>query len=274
MQDKIKVEETKDRFGFQWNLLNDKFHAHFNEEFDEISPFIQKEDFAQKIVLDAGCGTGRITDIAAKCGAKIAVGVDISPSVYAARINNVDNANAFIAQADLNSLPFKPVFDIITSIGVLHHTPDAHKSFLNLGKYLKPGGRIEILIYAKEGSRVARIMMDVLRKFIYKRSHRVRNAISFIINIMLSIACGVYFWAMVIFNKRRLKSGKDYLIYLYHKGFIYRQVVILDNLSTPIIHFFSRDEIASWFKELEFENFKIKNRNNNTWCAYAERPFK
>ncbi len=273
-ENKEKIDQTKERFGFQWNLINDKFkdrlYADFSKEFDELSPFIKKEDFSKKVVLDAGCGTGRVTDLVAKQDASLAIGVDISPSVHAARKNNADNANAFIVQSDLNRLPFNAKFDIITAFGVLHHTPDPRMGFLNLARYLAPGGKIEILIYAKEDSRRTMELVNILRKLTYKQGATVRYYIALMVNILLSVFVWICYWGTKIFGLSGAKNKIEYFLYLYRNGFTYRQAVILDFLSTPIIYFFTKDDIEKWFSESGLVNFRIKKRNNNTWCAYGE----
>ncbi len=105
------------------------------------------EDLAGKLVLDAGVGAGRFADVASRWGADV-VGVDLSYAVQAARANFERRGNVFLAQADIGALPFRPAsFDAIFSIGVLHHTPDAHAFFRKLVPLLKPGGTLAVWVY-------------------------------------------------------------------------------------------------------------------------------
>jgi SAM-dependent methyltransferase len=114
------------------------------------------EELAGKLVLDAGIGAGRYADIASRWGADV-VGVDLSYAVEAAHASFRERANVWIAQADIGRLPFKPAsFDIIFSIGVLHHTPDTKRYFMKLVPLLKPGGRIAIWVYPPEDSYLIR----------------------------------------------------------------------------------------------------------------------
>ena len=47
------------------------------------------------------------------------------------------------------NLPFADgAFDVVYSIGVLHHTPDTKWAFLSLSRLVKPGGRIAIWVYS------------------------------------------------------------------------------------------------------------------------------
>jgi len=105
-------------------------------------------DLSGKLVLDAGCGSGRYAEVAAKHGAEV-IGVDLSFAVDAARKNLKQLPNVHLVQADLFALPFAPAtFDFIYSFGVLHHTPDCASAFRQLARLLKPGGKLSIFVYS------------------------------------------------------------------------------------------------------------------------------
>ena len=106
----------------------------------------------RKKILDAGCGSGIIASYLAP-GAPDSVffNVDISNSIDAAREYNQENTNTLFVQADLNRLPFRHgYFDIILSLGVLHHTPNTFESLKNLVPYLRTGGEFFLYIYKKK----------------------------------------------------------------------------------------------------------------------------
>jgi SAM-dependent methyltransferase len=53
-----------------------------------------------------------------------------------------------VVQADLFKLPFpRESFEVVYSIGVLHHTPDTEKAFQSAVSYLKENGLISIWVY-------------------------------------------------------------------------------------------------------------------------------
>jgi SAM-dependent methyltransferase len=113
----------------------------------EASTGHQPEELAGKFVLDAGCGSGRYTDLLSSAGAEI-VGVDMSLAVEVAQQNLAGRPNSHFVQGDLMRLPFLPAsFDFIFSIGVLHHTANTHDAFSQLLRALRPGGEIAIWVY-------------------------------------------------------------------------------------------------------------------------------
>ena len=146
----IRIQKnTKISFGYEW-LRYDVDLEDDQEVFFSDSQFSEKS-LKGKIILDAGCGMGRYTRIAGKMGSEI-IGVDLSQSVLKAYKVTHNNPFAHIVQGDILNLPFREKqFDVVYSLGVLHHTPDAKKSFLNLTRYLKEGGLISIWVYGTAG---------------------------------------------------------------------------------------------------------------------------
>jgi SAM-dependent methyltransferase len=148
-------------FSFEWNTHNNTQLDCFRGDRSSEDQFVKKtgfepNDLRGKLVLDAGVGAGRYTDVASRWGGDV-VGIDLSYAVEAACKNFNDRPNVWIAQADIGRLPFKPEsFDAIFSIGVLHHTPNTEAYFKKLVPLLKPGGTIAIWVYPKEGDYITR----------------------------------------------------------------------------------------------------------------------
>jgi SAM-dependent methyltransferase len=107
------------------------------------------EDLKGRLVLDAGCGMGRFAEVVAKYGGSV-VAVDLSYAVEVAARNLAPWRDTVgCLQADLRALPLRAsTFDLIYSLGVLHHTPDARATFHGLVGLLKPGGKISITLYS------------------------------------------------------------------------------------------------------------------------------
>lgn len=105
-------------------------------------------------VLIAGCGTGQHAIISALgYGPKSTVlGVDLSRTSlsYAARMTKTFAVkNLTLAQGDILDIDsLDRTFDIIESIGVLHHTADPMESWRRLLNVLKPGGLMAVGVYS------------------------------------------------------------------------------------------------------------------------------
>ncbi len=144
-------KKTKASFGYQWLRFN------ANDALEDRTVFLSDsqlsgEAIQNKLVLDAGCGMGRYTAVAAGMGAEI-IGLDLSKSVLKAYEKTRPYPFAHIIQADIMRLPFRNgQFDVIYSLGVLHHTPEPRQAFLQLAKRLKANGIISAWLYGTAGS--------------------------------------------------------------------------------------------------------------------------
>lgn len=140
-------------FSFEWNRFRTTQLDSVNHRGESESRFQESLDFPLKgfrgmQVLDAGCGMGRFAEVALKYGAMV-VGMDLSLAVDAAAENLRTHPDAHFVQADLFAPPFREeTFDLIYSLGVLHHTPDPRRAFLELVRLLKKGGKISVTLYS------------------------------------------------------------------------------------------------------------------------------
>jgi SAM-dependent methyltransferase len=152
----VQDDDYVSSFGFQWMVFSktqiDKFsgtHASRDRFFQ--SSYWDPAALNGETILEAGCGSGRFTEVVLNTGANL-FAVDMSSAVDACWQNNALHSNLTVIQADLNALPFrKGMFDRIFCYGVLQHTPDPMAGFLGLIHLLKPGGRISIDVYHKDG---------------------------------------------------------------------------------------------------------------------------
>jgi SAM-dependent methyltransferase len=173
----VPSEEYSDTFGYQWNLFPTTQLDSASARSESRDAFVQKtglslQELRGKLVLDVGCGMGRFAEVVAEAGARV-VGVDLSRAVDAAASNLARFENAAVVQADLFSPPFATeAFDVIYSIGVLHHTPNTRKAFLSLIPHLRKGGRIAIWVYSR--SLRWRTVMSVLYRLGTTRISRER----------------------------------------------------------------------------------------------------
>ena len=165
----VDSDSYADSFGKEWNWFDETQLDRPEEDRNESrETFAEKTGFSAaelqgKTVLDVGCGMGRFAEVAASYGARV-VGVDLSVAVEAAQRNLGALPNTAFIQADVFDLPLRPEsFDLIYSIGVLHHTPDTRAAFSHLPRLLRPGGRVAIWVYTSE-RRHLYLSSDLLRR--------------------------------------------------------------------------------------------------------------
>lgn len=118
--------------------------------------FMQKTRLARilvhgKTVLDAGCGTGRFSEVAADFGARSVIGVDLSHAVFHAAKLLAGRGDHTFLQASLEELPLPDAcVDVAFSIGVLHHTPHPERAVREIARVIKPGGVFAGWVYQRQ----------------------------------------------------------------------------------------------------------------------------
>lgn len=110
-----------------------------------------------KLVLEAGCGAGRFTEVLLKKGAYL-VSSDLSAAVEVNQENFPQNERHMVIQADINDMPFEDEsFDVVVCLGVIQHTPSPEKTIEDLFKLVKKGGTLVIDHYSKDRSNYLRL---------------------------------------------------------------------------------------------------------------------
>jgi SAM-dependent methyltransferase/uncharacterized protein YbaR (Trm112 family) len=171
----VGLENVARTFGYEWR----SFHE---GEFEDDTVFgrtpdedwryfleglgIEESELEGKAVLDAGCGSGRLTRQIGDHGAGIVIGVDMNDAVEHVYQSTRDADNVHIVQGNIMKLPFKnKVFDLVWSNGVIHHTPDAAACHLALSRMVKPGGTLYVWVYARRFSpfKLAKDFADIAK---------------------------------------------------------------------------------------------------------------
>lgn len=141
------ASRTRESFGYEWTHFNDWKPS--GETFGDYFANFDLDWLKGRTVLDAGCGMGRHARQIAPF-ADTVVAVDFSTAIDEAARNVADQANVQCVQGDLTRLPVADeAFDLVFSMGVLHHIADTAGTLRGLVRALKPGGRLRLYLYWK-----------------------------------------------------------------------------------------------------------------------------
>ncbi|MFB0546103.1 MAG: class I SAM-dependent methyltransferase, partial [Anaerolineae bacterium] len=110
-----------------------------------LGKFLRESDLGQgHIVTDIGCGAGVISSLVKRFYGVTPIGLDLS----FASLRRAKKEGIHVVQGSNLNLPFRDnLADLIISNGVIQHTPDAHRSFTELCRILKPGGKLFLSLY-------------------------------------------------------------------------------------------------------------------------------
>ena len=256
----VETESYADSFGYQWQKyartqLDDAQKDDFSEPDFRRKTGLSPEDCSGKLVLDVGCGMGRFAEVATRWGARV-VGIDLSVAAEVAARNLAERDFAAF-QADVFALPFAPEsFDLIYSVGVLHHTPSCEEAFKTLPQYLKPGGKIAIWLYS--GYNKWYRFSDFYRKFTHRMSARSLHTI-------LRVAVPFFYW-----TDRGLRKipviGRTLAGLIHHVFPVNRnpnpEMRILDTFDWYSPKYQSKhtyEQVFRWFEACGLEHLSVSN---------------
>ena len=251
----VPKENYAESFGLQWNrFANTQIDSKVGTNRSEIrfreETLWDERDLNGKLVLDAGCGSGRFSEIALKLGASL-IAVDYSSAVEASK-QNLSAPNKLIVQGDLAALPIlDQTFDFIYCIGVLQHTSEPARIVKELLRCLKVGGEITLTFYENSSWHVLwyskylvrpltkRLPKALLLKVIEKTSPIWFPLTSFLFSLPGNLSRGFRFLIPIA----------NYVEYKYANPRIARDEAILDTfdmLSPSYDKPIKKSEIHSW----------------------------
>lgn len=153
-------ERSNESFGLQWTNQSAADKTWFKDDAS-----LRKDEFLYSLnttaaelqgalILDAGCGNGRLTASLADFGGEV-VGMELSAGVNKAQAGKAEYAGArehfvHFIQGNVMELPLRAGrFDVIHTSGVLHHTPSTERAFASFLTAGRPGGRVYVQLYRR-----------------------------------------------------------------------------------------------------------------------------
>lgn len=255
-------------FGWHWREFREHqagYEAAFRERLEPLGP----ADLAGRVVLDAGCGMGRFSAAAAGLGARTTVGFDISDAVEVLQGLCREREDVHVVQGDILNPPFAPAFDLVFSVGVLHHLEDGEAGLQALLGCLRPAGTVHVLLNGREGNEWRLRWVDPVRRLLASR-------LPLPVLRLVALGLAVPLHALAVSRRAealrfRLPFRAD-LDWLAAFSFRHTQEALHDSLAAPVAHFYRREEVEGWFGRAGLLDVRVAPREVQGWRGTARLP--
>jgi SAM-dependent methyltransferase len=218
-----------------------------------------------KTVLDCGSGSGQHFSIVAPVAASVTA-VDLNVSDIA-RARQSRLPNVTLQVADLATMDLQKQFDVAYCIGVLHHTDHPWTTFDNIKKHVRPGGRLIVWVYSKEGNALNEYVLEPLKMiFIRWLPRRVVLWLAWTLTILMYVPIYTIYLLPLPFlpfyqyfqNWRKLSLKMNMLN-------------VFDKLNAPQTWFLTEADVRRLFNDRDFVDVHISPYRGVSWRGSGTR---
>jgi SAM-dependent methyltransferase len=252
-------KDLEERFSYAWSVYREVIPLHRKQFLGWISP-LTLDDFAGKTFLDAGCGIGRNSLWPLEAGAASALAFDCNEvTVSVARENLSRFPNCRVALRSIYELEDVAAYDIVFSIGVVHHLKHPRPAVERLVRALKPGGTLILWVYAREGNESYLRWVDPLRLWLTSRLPPAlgRAAAKALTVLLLAYA--------------RLPHRQEYLRLLRERSFRHVEAMVFDQLLPSISNYWTREQTLALIDGLPVRTVHLTHTHGMSWTLVARK---
>jgi len=252
---------SPDRFGYEWHNYSE-VRPEYEEQFRRWTAHLAPEDWRGLTFLDVGCGMGRNSYWPMTYGAAGGLAIDVDDRSLAAAERTLERfASVRIERRSAYNIEHQGEFDIVYSIGVIHHLERPDLALANMAAAAKPGGRVLIWVYGLENNRWVVALLDPLRKALFSRLpvgmvHHLALYPSVLLWVMLRLGFGriAYFRLLRSFSFRHLRS------------------IVFDQMLPKIAHYWPRATVERMMRDAGLRDVRLIWVNEMSWSAIGTKP--
>lgn len=252
---------SPERFGYEWDRYSE-IRADYEEQFRRWTVHLGPEDWRGKSFLDVGCGTGRNSYWPMTYGAAAGKAIDVDDaSLAVARRNLAGFPTATVEKRSAYEIGEDGVYDVVFSIGVIHHLQSPERALAQMVRAAKPGGRVLIWVYGYENNEWIVRFFDPLRRALFSRL-----PIAFVHH--LSLYPTIALWMAL-----RLGFGSiAYFELLRRMAFPHVRSIVFDQMLPKTAHYWPRARVEALLSEPGLTQIALDWVNEMSWSAIGTKP--
>lgn len=233
---------------------------------DVFEPLLQIESLQGKYVAEIGSETGRIVNMLLDAGAARVVAIEPGKN-FPTLLRNVrprsNRVSAVHAEAEV--IREYVDLDIVCAFGVLHHVANPERIISASLCALRPGGKLIISVYGREGNKLPLFLASPVRQMASKLPQGSLPLVAAVLVpgvIIYKTACRLLPLPM----KWYMVDHIDLLTVSQLHG------KIQDQLKPPFAQPYAKDEAIALLANNGFVNVQCHHRHKHSWTVVGERP--
>ena len=252
---------SPERFGYEWNTYAELLPI-YEEQFRRWTIGIPEEAWRDKSFLDVGCGMGRNSYWPMRYGAAGGIAVDLDERSLAAAVQTLKPyQNVAVARVSAYDLPYRDKFDIVFSIGVIHHLEQPAQALARMVQAAKPGGKVAIWVYGAENNRWLTTILNPARKMVFSR-------LPLSVVHHLSLYPAALLWLALRLGIRPL----TYFRLLSQFGFAHLRSIVFDQMLPRIAQYWAGNEVEMLMRQAGLTDIRLDWVNEMSWAAVGIKP--
>ena len=254
---------SPDRFGYEWSIYSEIL-PEYEKQFRRWTVHIGPVEWKGRTFLDVGCGMGRNSYWPMTYGAAGGTAIDVDKrSLAAARLTLKQYPRVSVEERSAYDIGYENIFDIVFSIGAIHHMEYPEKALNHMVRAARPGGKVLIWVYGLENNRWIVSMLNPLRLGLFSRL-----PIGFVHH--LSIYPTTLLWIALHLGFGRI----EYFQLLRRLKFSHIRSIVFDQMLPKIAHYWPRETVERLMREQGLEDIHLSWVNQMSWSAIGTKPNK
>lgn len=264
-------EGARDRtirdFGEQWTTYtqNEGYYGSLELFKDIVEPLLPIDQLRGLSAADIGSGSGRIVNMLIEAGVARVYAIEPSDAVEVLKQNTARHSDRVeVLKLRGDQLPALGL-DLVISIGVVHHIPDPDPVMNAAFSALRPGGRILLWLYGREGNELYLSIFEPLRAVTRRLPHFILVPVAHALNF----AAGLYIW----FARIMRLPMRHYALNIFGRfDRRARFLVVYDQLNPNYAKYYTRSQAIELLSRAGFTDVQAFHRHGYSWTLLGTRP--